>query len=71
MQTSRRSGQLYTKLDRLESRLQGWGIRLERNTRVWMETLDHAGRVRIVRLETGGPKIHYLFDELGNLTGTF
>jgi len=40
-------------------------------TRTWMETLDHAGRVRIVRPETGGPKIHYLFDEFGNSIGTF
>jgi hypothetical protein len=40
-------------------------------TRTWHETLDHAGRVRIVRPETGGPKVHYMFDELGNFTGTF
>lgn len=40
-------------------------------TRTWMETLDAAGRVRIVRPETGGAKIHYMFDELGNFIGTF
>jgi hypothetical protein len=40
-------------------------------TRTWMETVDHAERVRIVRPETGGPKIHYLFDECGNFVGTF
>lgn len=36
------------------------------NTRTWMETLDNHGRIRIVRPETGGPKIHYMFDEFGN-----
>jgi hypothetical protein len=41
------------------------------NTRTWMENLDRQGRVRIVRPETGGPKIHYQFDEQGNFTGTF
>jgi hypothetical protein len=41
------------------------------STRTWMETLDHAGRVRIVRPETGGPKIHYMFDAAGTFTGTF
>ncbi len=40
-------------------------------TRTWFETVDHAGRVRIVRPETGGPKIHYMFDEFGNFIGTF
>ena len=40
-------------------------------TRTWLETLDQAGRVRIVRPETGGPKIHYLFDACGNFEGTF
>lgn len=40
-------------------------------TRTWMETLDHAGTTRIVRPETGGPKVHYLFDAAGNFTGTF
>jgi len=41
------------------------------NSRTWLETLDHQGRVRIVRPETGGPKIHYQFDENGNFIGTF
>ena len=40
-------------------------------TRTWMETLDHLGRVRIVRPETGGDKIHYMFDEFGNFIGSF
>jgi RHS repeat-associated protein len=39
--------------------------------RTWMETLDHSGRVRIVRPETGGAKIHFMFDELGNFKGSF
>jgi hypothetical protein len=38
-------------------------------TRTWHETLDTAGRTRIVRPETGGPKIHYEFDEAGNYVG--
>ena len=38
-------------------------------TRTWMETVDHAGRVRIVRPETGGQKIHNLFDEQGKYIG--
>jgi RHS repeat-associated protein len=42
-----------------------------RATRTWLETVDHTGRVRIVRPETGGPKIHYMFDEFGNFTGKF
>jgi hypothetical protein len=41
------------------------------NTRTWMETLDHSGRIRIVRPETGGPKIHYLFDAGGNYVKSF
>ena len=41
------------------------------NSRTWLETLDQQGRVRIVRPETGGPKIHYQFDENGNFIGTF
>ena len=36
-----------------------------------METLDHEGRVRIVRPETGGEKVHYMFDESGNLVEIF
>ena len=41
------------------------------NTRTWLETLDQSGRVRIVRPETGGPKIHYLFDAEGNYVKPF
>ncbi|MFE9890021.1 polymorphic toxin-type HINT domain-containing protein, partial [Streptomyces scopuliridis] len=43
-------------------------------TRIWHETLDHAGKVRIVRPDvtaTGGKKVHYLFDSAGNYTGSF
>jgi RHS repeat-associated protein len=43
-------------------------------TRIWHETVDHAGNVRIVRPDvkvTGGKKVHYVFDALGNFTGTF
>lgn len=32
-----------------------------------METLDHQGRVRIVRPEMGSAKVRYMFDESGNL----
>jgi hypothetical protein len=39
--------------------------------RTWMETLDGAGRVRIVRPVTSGPKIHYLFDGSGTFLNTF
>ena len=39
--------------------------------RTWHETVDQAGRVRIVRPETGGSKVHYMFDEHGNYTGSF
>ncbi|MEV0566863.1 RHS repeat-associated core domain-containing protein [Dactylosporangium sp. NPDC050588] len=41
-------------------------------TRIWNETLDHAGRVRIVRpdvVATGGSKVHYMFDAVGKYTG--
>ena len=38
--------------------------------RTWIETLDQHGRTRIVRPETGGPKVHYVFDEEGNFVGT-
>ena len=58
MQTSRRSGQLYTKLDRLDSRLQGWGVRLERNAD---EVLDAIGQSR-------GVNVGALFE--GNVNGT-
>jgi len=40
-------------------------------TRTWHETLDSAGRVRIVRPETGGPGVHYVFDEAGNYVGSW
>ncbi|MEU5597306.1 DUF6531 domain-containing protein [Streptomyces sp. NPDC020298] len=42
--------------------------------RIWHETLDANGRVRIVRPDvnvTGGKKVHYQFDRDGNFTGTF
>ncbi|MEU4885900.1 MULTISPECIES: putative T7SS-secreted protein [Streptomyces] len=42
--------------------------------RVWHETLDGEGNVRIVRPDvdvTGGKKVHYMFDADGNFTGTF
>jgi hypothetical protein len=39
-------------------------------TRTWMETLDQSGTVRSVRPETGGPKVHYIFDANGNYIGT-
>jgi len=39
-------------------------------TRTWLETLDNLGNVRIVRPETGGPKIHYIFDANGKFVGT-
>jgi len=39
--------------------------------RTWFETLDEAGTVRIVRPETGGPKVHYLFDVEGKYVGYF
>ena len=38
--------------------------------RTWYETLDHNGTVRSVRPETGGPKVHYIFDADGNYIGT-
>ena len=39
--------------------------------RTWHETVDQTGRVRIVRPETGGPKVHRLFDENGKYIGSF
>ncbi|MBC9731521.1 hypothetical protein H8R17_45120, partial [Streptomyces sp. TRM68367] len=44
------------------------------STRIWHETLDTSGNVRIVRPDvsvTGGRKVHYMFDPEGNFTGTF
>jgi hypothetical protein len=58
MQTSRSSGQLYTKLDQLERRLSGWGIRLQRNSD---DALDVIGEAR-------GVNIGALFE--GNINGT-
>ena len=40
------------------------------NTRTWYETVDHQGVIRSVRPETGGPKVHYIFDAEGNYVGT-
>lgn len=41
------------------------------NYRTWFETVDHTGKVRIVRPEAAGPKLHYMFDSAGNHVGTF
>ncbi|MCQ4083999.1 type IV secretion protein Rhs [Streptomyces sp. RB6PN25] len=44
------------------------------NKRIWHETLDNEGNVRIVRPDvnvTGGKKVHYMFDKDGKFTGTF
>jgi len=40
-------------------------------TRTWHETLDHAGNIRQVRPEDGGPKVHYRFDANGNYLGSW
>ena len=37
--------------------------------RTWYETLDQEGNIRIVRPETGGPKVHYTFGPDGSYTG--
>jgi RHS repeat-associated protein len=42
--------------------------------RIWHETLDGGGTVRIVRPDvnvTGGAKVHYVFDQSGQFTGRF
>lgn len=39
-------------------------------TRTWLETIDRAGNVRIVRPETGAPKVHYYFNEAGDYIGS-
>jgi RHS repeat-associated protein len=39
--------------------------------RTWHETLDSAGRLRVVRPVTGGPKIHFGYDEAGNYVGSW
>jgi len=44
------------------------------DTRIWHETLDHGGNIRIVRPDvgaTGGDKVHYMFDDDGNYTGSW
>jgi hypothetical protein len=33
------------------------------NKRTWLETVDGSGRVRIVRPQRPGPKVHYMFDD--------
>jgi hypothetical protein len=38
--------------------------------RTWIEAVDQQGSVRIVRPETGGEKVHYVFDAEGNYVGT-
>lgn len=40
-------------------------------TRTWFERVDAAGRVRQIRPQTGGPKVHHIFDEAGNYVGKF
>lgn len=37
--------------------------------RTWYETLDQSGTIRIVRPETGGPKVHHTFGPDGTYTG--
>jgi len=39
--------------------------------RTWYETLDHEGNIRIVRPETGGPKVHYMFGPDGTYQGSW
>lgn len=39
--------------------------------RTWFETLDASGNVRIVRPESGGPKVHHVFDAEGNYIEQF
>lgn len=40
------------------------------STRTWLETIDRAGNVRIVRPETGASKVHYYFNEAGEYIGS-
>jgi hypothetical protein len=49
-------------------RVREWNT-ISGRTRTWMETLDHSGKIRIVRPETGMDKVHYMFNELGNYIG--
>jgi hypothetical protein len=37
----------------------------------WLETYDSSGAVRVLRVETGGPKIHFFYDAQGNFLGEF
>lgn len=37
--------------------------------RTWHETVDRNGRIRQVRPETGGSKVHYRFDKNGRYIG--
>jgi hypothetical protein len=36
----------------------------------WLETLDSHGRVRIIRPQTEGPKVHFYFDDQGKYVGS-
>lgn len=40
-------------------------------TRTGHETVDQAGRVRVVRPQLDGPKVHHMFDAEGNYVGPF
>jgi len=40
-------------------------------TRMWHETLDGTGTIRIVRPVTPGPKTHYMFDANGGYAGSW
>jgi hypothetical protein len=37
----------------------------------WFETLDNMGRIRIVREDILGVKVHFMYDEVGNLVEIF
>jgi hypothetical protein len=47
-----------------------WNLKTGR-MRDWNETIDHTGRIRIVRPVRPGPKIHYMFDRGGRYIGPF
>ncbi len=53
VQNLRSSGQLYTKLDRLELRLRGWGIRLERNADNVLDSIGQSRGVNVSALFEG------------------
>jgi hypothetical protein len=38
--------------------------------RTWFEAIDWNDRVRSVRVQEGGPKVHHIFDEFGNYEGS-